>query len=259
MSLKISNKVIGFEKEIKLFKNLFDKKKLPQTLMFQGLDGIGKYTFCLNLISYFLQKKIITNLEDELISSSNVLIFKNESSEQTVKIDDVRNIINFCQLKSFDELPKFIIIKNSHFLNDNSINALLKIVEQPGENIYFIFTCSLIDKNTDTLMSRFFVKKLFLNKKYYKSIIDKFALDNNLNNSFDVGDLKDTPGFFLRKYFHNLNPNLEKLKKNNQNLFFKIFSTKILESSNEKINLLKKIRLNLYLNNDIRKIIKKFN
>ena len=73
---KISNKVIGFEQELKLFKNLFDIKKLPQTLMIQGLDGIGKYTFCLNLVSSLL-KKNNTNIEDELISDSNVLILKN--------------------------------------------------------------------------------------------------------------------------------------------------------------------------------------
>jgi len=63
----------------------------------------------------------------------------------------------------------------------------------------------------------------------------------------------------LRKYFYNLNPNLEKLKKDNQNLSYKIFSTKILESADLNLNILKKIKLNLFLNNDIRKIIKKFN
>ena len=63
----------------------------------------------------------------------------------------------------------------------------------------------------------------------------------------------------MRKYFYNLNPNLEKLKKDNQNLFYKILSTKILESVDLNLNILKKIKLNLFLNNDIRKIIKKFN
>ena len=258
MSLKISNKVIGFEKDLKLFKNLFDIKKLPQTLMIKGLDGIGKYTFCLNLVSLLL-KKNITNIEDELISDNNILILKNESSDRCIKIDDIRNIINFCQLKSFDELPKFIIIKNSQFLNANSVNALLKLIEQPGENIYFILTSNLIDQNIETLMSRCFIKKIFLKKKYYKNIIEKFAFDNNLDDFSENINFNDTPGIFLRKYFYNLNPNLEKLKKDNQNLFYKIFSTKILESEDLNLNILKKIKLNLFLNNDIRKIIKKFN
>ena len=61
----------------------------------------------------------------------------------------------------------------------------------------------------------------------------------------------------MRKYFYNLNPNLEKLKKDNQNLFYKILSTKILKTSDLNLNILKKIKINLLLNNDIRKIIKK--
>ena len=108
-------------------------------------------------------------------------------------------------------------------------------------------------------MSRCFVKKLFLNKKYYKIIIEKFIFDNNLDNFSENINFNDTPGIFLRKYFYNLNPNLEKLKKDNQNLFYKILSTKILESADLNLNTLKKIKLNLFLNNDIRKMIKKFN
>jgi len=144
-------------------------------------------------------------------------------------------------------------------LNVNSVNALLKLIEQPGENIYFIFTSSLIDQNIETLMSRCFIKKIFLNKKYYKTIIEKFVFDNNIDDFSENINFNDTPGIFLRKYFYNLNPNLEKLKKDNQNLFYKIFSTKILESTGFNLNILKKIKLNLFLNNDIRKIIKKFN
>jgi len=68
-------------------------------------------------------------------------------------------------------------------------------------------------------------------------------------------NLKDTPGVYLRKYFFNLNPNLETLKKNNEDLFFKIISGKILNSSINDLSLLKKLKLNLFLNNDIRKII----
>ena len=182
--------------------------------MIKRLDGIGKQTFCFNLGSKLLKEKVI-NIEDELISDKNVLILKNLSSEQAVKIDDIRNVINFCQLKSFDNLKKFIIIKNSQFLNVNSVNALLKLIEQPNENIYFMFTSSLIDQNIETLMSRCFIKKLFFKKKYYKTIIEKFVFDNNLDNFSENINFDDTPGVFLRKYFYNLNPNLEKLKKDN--------------------------------------------
>ena len=253
MSLKISNKILGFEREFSLFKSLFEKKKLPQTLMFQGLDGIGKYTLCLHLVSTFLNKNVYDF--DELIKDENILILNSETHNQPYKVEDVKKIINFCQLKSFGEKSKFIILKNSNYLNVNSVNALLKLIEEPKENIYFFFTCNLLKQNLETLNSRFFVKKLFLNKKYYNKIIDNFVSVNNIDNLCQNYDLKDTPGVYLRKYFFNLNPNLESLKKSNEDLFFKIISGKILNSSINDLSLLKKLKLNLFLNNDIRKII----
>ena len=91
---------------------------------------------------------------------------------------------------------------------------LLKLIEQPGENIYFIFTSSLVDQNIETLMSRCFIKKIFLNK-YYKTIIEKFIFDNNIDD-FQKILISMIHLEFLKKYFYNLNPNLEKLKKDNQ-------------------------------------------
>ena len=166
MSLKISNKVLGFDNEQNLFQNLYVKKKLPQAIMFQGLDGIGKFTLCLHLVSSFL-KKSVNEIDENLNNNNNVLVIKKEYSNQMFKLDDIKKIINFCQLKSFDEKPKFIIMKNSNYLNNNSVNALLKLIEEPPKNIYFLFTCNLLDQNHKTLNSRFFIKKLFLNKKFY--------------------------------------------------------------------------------------------
>ena len=257
MSLKISNKIIGFDREFKLLKSLFEHNKLPQNIMFQGIDGIGKYTMCINLICNFL-KKNTSDPEEKLNKDANVLILNSELNNFEFKLDDTNKIINFCQLKSLDEKPKFIIMKNSNYLNTNAVNSLLKIIEEPKENVYFLFTCNSLNQNINTLNSRFFIKKLFLNNKFYKEIIDNFSSYNNLEKISDNYDLQDSPGVFLRKYFYNLNPNLEKLKKNNQTLFYDIISNKVLKTPSNNLKLLKKLKLNLSLNNDIKKIINKF-
>jgi len=257
MSLKISNKIIGFDREFKLLKSLYENKKLPQNIMFQGIDGIGKYTMCLNLICNFL-KINPSDPEEKLNKDTNVLILNSELNNFQFKLDDINEIKNFCQFKSLDEKPKFIIMKSSNYLNTNAVNSLLKIIEEPKENVYFLFTCNSLNQNIDTLNSRFFIKKLFLNNKFYKEIIDNFSYCNNLENLSDNYDLKDSPGVFLRKYFYNLNPNLEKLKKNNLTLFYHIISTKVLKTSSNNLKILKKLKLNLSLNNDMKKIINKF-
>ena len=254
MLLKISNKVLGFDNEQNLFQNLYVKKKLPQAIMFQGLEGIGKFTLCLHLVSSFL-KKSMNEIDENLNNNDNVLVIKKEDSNQMFKLEDIKKIINFCQLKSFDEKPRFIIMKNSNYLNNNSVNALLKLIEEPPKNTYFLFTCNLLDQNLKTLNSRFFIKKLFLNKKFYKQIINNFGSNNNLENLKIEYDIKDTPGFYLRKYIYNLNPNLEKLKKDNEKLFYNILCEKVLNANENNSKILKLIKLNLFLNNDIKKLI----
>ncbi|MEK9959797.1 MAG: hypothetical protein VW541_05250, partial [Pelagibacteraceae bacterium] len=50
MSLKISNKIIGYDNEMIFFLNLYNLKKLPPAILINGESGIGKYTFVLHLL-----------------------------------------------------------------------------------------------------------------------------------------------------------------------------------------------------------------
>ena len=76
MSFKISDNIIGFEEELSFFLNLYNKKCLPNTILFQGLEGIGKYTFVLHLINLIKSSGNTTNLETTLLNDNNVLILK---------------------------------------------------------------------------------------------------------------------------------------------------------------------------------------
>jgi len=259
MLLKISNKSIGFDKEFSSLKNLFDNKVFPKAIMIKGIAGIGKYTFCLN-IAAALTNQITTNVEESLNKDSNILLLKKDDDKHSYNVEDVKKIINFCKLKPFNDNPRFVILKNSNFLNNSSVNALLKLIEEPVDNIYFIFTSDLMSKNLETLESRFFIKKLFLNKKYYQQIIDNFITHNGFENFNLSLDTQDTPGVHIRKCIYKANNDLEKIRKQNEDIFYKIISDKVLKHSNKNtLDILKKIKLNLIYNNDIKKIIKNYN
>ena len=45
---------------------------------------------------------------------------------------------NKLEKSSFNNKPRVILIDNIENLNLNSINAILKILEEPSENIFFI-------------------------------------------------------------------------------------------------------------------------
>jgi uncharacterized protein YerC len=153
---------------------------------------------------------------------------------------------------------KFIIIKSTNFLNKSSVNALLKLTEEVKENVYFLFTSDFLSNNSKTLESRFFIKKLFLKKKFYNQILLNFFNENNIDISRIEENLHYTPGDSIRKYFFNLDGNLEHLKKNNVELFYKIISEKIINKfKNEHLEILRKTKVNLIFKNDISRIIEK--
>ncbi len=76
MSFKISDNIIGFEEELSFFLKLYQKKCLPNTILFQGLEGIGKFTFVLHLINYIKLNNNVKNLENAISNDNNVLILK---------------------------------------------------------------------------------------------------------------------------------------------------------------------------------------
>ncbi len=257
MSFKISDNIIGFEEELSLFLKLYTKKCLPNTILFQGLEGIGKYTFVLHLINSIKSLENITNLETLLSNDKNVLILKKNESSREYRFEEIKKVIDFCKFKSLDTNPKFIVIKSINFLNNNSVNALLKLTEEAKDNIYFFFTSNFLSNNSKTLESRFFKKKLFLNKKFFNKIILNFYKENNIDYS-NINATTDTPGIYIRKFFYKLDNNLENLKKNNQELFYQIISEKIINKfKNNHIQILKKLKFNLLLKNDINNLLRK--
>ena len=257
MSFKISDNIIGFEEELSFFLKLYNKQCLPNTILFEGLEGIGKYTFVLHLINSINFNGNDTNIESVMSKDNNVLILKKNESNREYKFDEIKKIIDFCKLKSLDTKPKFVVIKSINFLNNNSVNALLKLTEEAKDNVYFFFTSNFLSNNSKVLESRFFKKKLFLNKKFFNQIILNFFKSNNIDND-NTNNNKDTPGICIRKYFYKLDNNLENLKKNNEELFYKIISEKIINKfKNNHIQILKRLKLNLFLKNDINKMLTK--
>jgi hypothetical protein len=68
------------------------------------------------------------------------------------KIEDVRSLNNLIRL-SFDK-PTLIICQNVHEATEEALNAFLKNLEEPQENIYFALTAPSIRKVLPTVVSR---------------------------------------------------------------------------------------------------------
>lgn len=70
------------------------------------------------------------------------------------KVDDVRRVRTDVFVSPFEADKKVVIFEMAHMLNVQSQNALLKILEEPPKNVYFILSCPSSDMLLPTVSSR---------------------------------------------------------------------------------------------------------
>ena len=136
--------------------------------------------------------------------------------------------------KPFYNNKRFIILDDVETFNANSINALLKIIEEPNENDYFLLINNKTRPLIDTLKSRCLEFKIILNYNQ-KNKITNFLMDiHNQDKIIEQDKIMVSPGNFLRFNIilneNNINIEENNLKtfktildlyKKNKNLFFK--------------------------------------
>jgi len=218
MNLAPSNNLnlFGYNEFFLDLKNLHDKSLLPNKIIFSGANGIGKSTFVYHLINYIFSKNEVNkyNFENNKISEDNysykllannchpnLFIIANDDEKNSGQVSKVREMINFTNKSSFNNEFKIVLIDNVELLNINSINALLKIVEEPNSNLYFFLIHNNNVKILDTLNSRCIKFRMFLQNSEKLEIIN-----NLLNNNFyselnaDFKTMYNSPGEILKLY-----------------------------------------------------------
>ena len=202
-------KLYGLNNELEYLINLYNSNKLPNKILFSGPKGIGKATLAYHLINYILSigEKNHYNIGNFTIDNKNrtykliqLNINPNFSlidilpEKKNIDINQIRQLITNMKKTSFNDKPRLILIDNIEFLNINSVNALLKILEEPPENTYFILIHNH-KKVLQTLKSRCIEFKIRLTNKESLLIIEKIIEDNIENNiNKDLINHYFTPG-----------------------------------------------------------------
>ena len=202
-------KLYGLNKHINELILLEKNENLPNKILLSGQKGLGKSTLAYHFINYALSKEgehkyNIENFEINHESSSfktiqnksnpNLLLIDILIEKKNIDINQIRELISNLNKSSFNKKPRFVLIDNIEFLNTNSINALLKILEEPSFNVYFI----LINNNKKilpTLISRCINFKISLSNQESLDISNRL-LDNNLHQLInkDLLNYYSTPG-----------------------------------------------------------------
>ncbi len=182
----------GLDNDLKHLITLFHKKKLPNKILLTGRKGIGKCTLAYHLVNFILSqseeyeydvKRFSINRNNKsfkLISNGtnpNFNLIDLNDDKKSIEIDQIRNLIIKMNKSSFNTKPRFVLIDNTEFLNKNSINALLKTLEEPNENIYFILINNQ-KKLLNTLTSRCINFNLSLSNEKSIEVINKLLNDD---------------------------------------------------------------------------------
>ena len=217
-----STKLISLDAFLDDLIKLYNANLLPKVLLLNGKKGIGKFTLVFHFLNYIYSQKEKTNynVEDKLIDTSSIfynsilnescsdVIFLQAEEGKNIKIDDVRNLKAVLSRSTLSDNPRFVIIDEVEFLNSNSANALLKTLEEPGTNNYFILINNQQAKLIETISSRCLKNNIYL-KLEQKSKIIEYLLENKKINLMIDNKNNLTPGLFI-----NYNILLEKYKIN---------------------------------------------
>ena len=194
-------------------KNLYLNKKFPNKIILSGENGIGKCTLAYHIINYILSlnedhnydtKNYKINSENKSFklinnkSNPNFNLIDVEDGKKNIDINQIRDLISNLNKSSFNTNPRFVLIDNINLLNLNSVNALLKVIEEPNDNINFI----LINSNKrvlPTLKSRCINFKMSLSQNQVVEIVNKI-IDKDIYDLLneELINYYVTPGMLLQ-------------------------------------------------------------
>lgn len=207
-----SLKIVSLDNHLLELIDLYKKNKFPKVLLLSGKKGLGKFTLVNHFLNwifseeeqktkYDLSKKQINKnskfYNSILNSTSQEVIFIQAEEAKNIKIEDIRNLKNTISNTSLVNKPRFIVIDEVEFFNDNSANALLKTLEEPTINNFFILINNQQNEVLQTIASRCLNKNIFLSNTQKKEIIE-YLITNNQIEDVICNQIFLTPGSFLR-------------------------------------------------------------
>ena len=126
------------------------------------------------------------------------IYYLNGHDFKNIKLDDIRKLKNDLLKTSINKLNRFIILDDVETFNSNSLNALLKMLEEPSRNDFFILINNKSRSLLDTVKSRCLEIKLLLKDRDREEITSSLVKYFNQNIVIDSNLVKVSPGNFLK-------------------------------------------------------------
>ena len=136
------------EENIKYLSNVIDENKLSHAFLVES----NNYEDVMNSVfKLFLEKKMIFNIDD---IENNISVRILRPIDNLIDKDQILNLQEFLSTMSFDGYYKLFFILNAGLMNEQSVNKLLKILEEPNEKVVGFLISDNSNELLPTLISR---------------------------------------------------------------------------------------------------------
>lgn len=157
------SEIKGQEQAIHILQRAIETQHIAHAYLFTGPEGVGKKKTALALAQYLN----CTNKPDGLIQSCgtcpscvqaengsqpDIIVLEPEGS--SIKIEQIRTLINKVSLRNYESSYKVILINDAHLMTDQAANCLLKTLEEPTDNTIFLLVTAQAQNLPVTILSR---------------------------------------------------------------------------------------------------------
>lgn len=178
---------VGHGDQEQLFINLYKNNVMPHALIFSGLEGIGKTTMAFRLARFLLKHGKEDTNQDGLFGAEDVPqdittmdvsaddpVFTRVASgghadllhiarhfdagkgkaDKALKVEALRQIEPFLRKTSSGGGWRIVLVEDADTMNRNAQNAILKILEEPPQNVLIILVTHRLGMLIPTIRSR---------------------------------------------------------------------------------------------------------
>lgn len=136
------------EENIKYLLNVIDENKLSHAFLVES----NNYEDVMNSVfKLFLEKKLIFNIDD---IENNISVRILRPIDNLIDKDQILNLQEFLSTMSFDGYYKLFFILNAGLMNEQSVNKLLKVLEEPNDKVVGFLISDNSNELLPTLISR---------------------------------------------------------------------------------------------------------
>ncbi len=150
--------IVGHDSVLEGLERSLESGRFPHACLFAGPQGVGKRTTALALAAHLLQdtpnatSRVEQNIHPDCLFIDTA--WGTDAPSSSIRIEAVRQLEERLVVGAFEGTRLVVILDPADAMTDAAANALLKTLEEPPENVYFILVTAAPYQLPATIRSR---------------------------------------------------------------------------------------------------------